>query len=80
MNMIFHSVSQKVRKHQTRKLLSHIENADDILIQQIIQTVIRRYGIVFPEWEVVFYSLPKEPNQRRQEIQALIQFLQTHEM
>ena len=80
MNKAFHSLTDKVRKYQTRKLLSHIENADDILIQQVIQAVIHRYGTVFPEWEVIFYSLPKDPQKRRQEIQALIQFLQTHEM
>ena len=80
MNRISHPFAEKVRKNRARKLLSQIENADDILMQQILQTVIRRYGTVFPQWEVVFYSLPKEPQQRRQEIQALIQFLQTHEM
>ena len=80
MNTFFHTFSEKIRNRQTRQLLSHIENADDILIQQVIQAVIRRYSIVFPQWEVVFYSLPKKPTQRRQHIETLIQFLQTHEM
>lgn len=40
------------------ELLAQIEQADDIQISRIIRAVIRRYGIVYPDHEVVFLSLP----------------------
>ena len=47
-------------------IMEEIERADDRGITQIIQAVIRRYGKVFPDQEVVFISLPvDDPEERR---------------
>ena len=70
-----------LRKNSQRcKLLTHIEHADDQLIQEVIQAVIRRYSGIFPDWEVVFYALPKDPEKRRQEVERLIHMLRTYEL
>ena len=61
-------------------ILTAIEHADEQLIQDAIQAVIRRYSSVFPDWEVVFYALPKKPQKRRQEVERLIHMLQTYEL
>ena len=60
-------------------ILTAIEHADEQLIQDAIQAVIRRYSSVFPDWEVVFYALPKKPQKRRQEVERLIHMLRTYE-
>jgi len=49
-------------------ILEEIEQADDRRITKIIQAVIRRYGKVFPDQEVVFLSLPTEDRQERQQV------------
>ena len=55
--------------HQIQKAISR---ADDFEISQIIQTVIRRYSVVYPDWEVMFLSLPKEPEERREQLEQML--------
>ena len=64
------------RKKVFCDMLTRIEEADDCEISEIIRAVIRRYQRVFPDWEVVFYSLPKADEiQRRASIDGLIDML-----
>ena len=51
-------------KPDLQDILLQIEQADDAQISQIIQAVVRRYKAVFPDWEVIFLSLPLQPEQR----------------
>lgn len=61
-------------------ILAGIEQADDFEINEIINAVIRRYQAVFPDWEVMFLSLPKnDPEERRKALQSIINFLKNHE-
>lgn len=56
-------------------VLAAIEKADDLQINQIIRAVIRRYSLVFPDWEVFFLSLPKDPGQRRAQLESMLEHL-----
>ena len=47
------------------EVLIKIEQANDLEINEIIQSVIRRYNAVFPDWEIVFLSLPLQPQERK---------------
>ena len=60
------------------QIIKAIEQADDLLIGDVINAVIRRYAQVFPEWEVMFLSLHKEPKARAKDIKAHIKFLKRH--
>ena len=46
-------------------ILERIEQADDFEINEIIQAVIRRYKLVFPDWEIIFLSLPVQSEKRK---------------
>ena len=46
-------------------VLERIEQADDFEINDIIQAVIRRYNLVFPDWEIIFLSLPVQSEKRK---------------
>ena len=46
-------------------VLERIEQADDFEINEIIQAVIRRYKMVFPDWEIIFLSLPVQSEERK---------------
>ena len=56
-------------------ILEAISRADDWEISEIIAAIVRRYGKVFPDWEVIFYSLPKDPSQRKAAIDDLLRIL-----
>lgn len=60
-------------------VLSKIRQADDLEINEIIQAVIGRYEAVFPDWEVMFLSLPKnDPAERSRSIEAIYALLKQH--
>ena len=53
-----------------------ILQADDIELSEIIQSVIRRYGVLHPDWEVMFLSLPRDdPHARHRCVEETIAFL-----
>ena len=56
------------------ELLSRIAQANDMEIGDILAAVLRRYGELFPEWEVSTFSLKKEIDRNRQ-IDETIQML-----
>jgi hypothetical protein len=60
------------QKKDFRDILAGIEQANDLEISQIIQAVIRRYKTVFPDWEVIFLSLPLQPETRAELLEEAI--------
>ena len=61
------------------EIIKAIQQADDFLIRDVINAVIHRYAQIFPEWEVMFLTLHKEPKARAKDIKAHIKFLKNHE-
>lgn len=45
-------------------ILQKIEHANDLEINEVIQAVIRRYKSIYPDWEVIFLSLPLQSEKR----------------
>ena len=52
-----------------------LEQADDLFMNEILDTVIKRYSLVFPGWEVMFLSLKNEPQERAKMIDEHIRLL-----
>lgn len=48
--------------------LSEIEKADDCFLSKLIQAIIQRYGILHPEEEIIFLSLPRNKPEERKEV------------
>ena len=69
--MIFNFFRQRQKRKNFLNVLASIEQADDTQISQIIRAVIRRYGLVFPDWDVLFLSVPKDPTQRRLQLEHM---------
>ncbi len=59
-----------------KELLEIIEQADDLFVSKIIDAVIKRYSLMFPDWEVMFLSYHKEPKVRTRDIDGHIRFLE----
>lgn len=65
----------------TADILAEIECADDILINDIIRAVTRRYEQVHPEWEICFLALPKnDPVCRKAYVSAIAGILHNDEL
>ena len=73
--MIFNFFRQRQKRKNFLNVLASIEQADDTQISQIIRAVIRRYGLVFPDWDVLFLSIPKDPSQRRLQLVHMLEQL-----
>ena len=55
------------------EFLKRITHSDDFELSQIIQAVVKRYQDVFPDWEVVFLSMPKNnPEVRMQTLTYIL--------
>ena len=48
------------------EVLQKIESADDHEIEQIMDAVRKRFAGAFPDWEVLYISLPKHNEKERQ--------------
>lgn len=73
--MIFKFFRQRQKRKNFLNVFAIIEQADDMQISQIIRAVIRRYGLVFPDWDVLFLSVPKDPTQRRLQLEHMLEQL-----
>ena len=59
---------EALKEKYLRDTLMQIEKANDLEINEIIHALIRRYQKVYPGWEVVFLSLPKDDPAERKRI------------
>ena len=59
-----------------KQILEKIERANDLEIQQIMRAVERRYAQMFPQWDVIYMAVHKEPIQREADLQAIFAMLQ----
>ena len=73
--MIFKMIRQRQKQKLFSSVLAAIEQADDTQISQIIRAVIRRYSFIFPDWDVLFLSIPKDPSQRRLQLEQMLEHL-----
>lgn len=60
-------------------LTERIRNANGEELNEIINAVIRRYGELFPEWEMHFVSMHRDGEKRKADIQKLFHFLEAVE-
>ena len=59
-----------------RSVLARIERAEYDELQQIMRAVERRYEQAFPEWDVVYIAMHKDPELRAKEMEETVKFLQ----
>lgn len=60
-------------------ILSKIQQSDGDELSLIIAAVIERYKAVFPDWEVMFLSLPRnDPDACIRELELIMEFVRNH--
>lgn len=58
-------------------ILQQIEQADEILLNDIIMAVMRRYIALRTDRELSFLSLPTDPETRNEELENIFEFIRT---
>lgn len=66
------------KKRDLPYILNWIKTADDYEISQMILAIVKRYSKVYPDWEVMFLSLPKDPEERREQLVLMMEMLQNN--
>lgn len=56
-------------------VIERIFFSTDVEINQILNAVIRWYGRHYPDWDVMFLSLPKESEARRKQLERMLEML-----
>ena len=59
-----------------RQVIEKIEQADDFEIQEIMDAVERRYAIAFPQWDVFYAAVHKDPELRRKDLEKLVAYIE----
>ena len=54
-----------------KEVLRKIEQADDFQIQEIMDAVKRRYAIAYPQWDVFYTAVHKDPALRKKDLDDL---------
>ena len=55
-----------------KELLHRIEEANDFEIQDIMRAVEHRYKIAFPDWQVVYMAVHRDPKLKEEDLRGII--------
>ena len=58
------------------KVLAYIEHANDLEIQEIMDAVERRFALAYPQWDVLYTAVHKDPELRRKDLQELTVYIE----
>ena len=64
------------KKKKAKTMVSLVSKAKNDELNELIHAVIHRYRILHPGWEVLFYSLHREGDERSADIVRLIRTLE----
>ena len=57
-------------------VLSRIAQASYTELEQIMRAVENRFSVAFPDWEVIYVSVHKDPKLRKEEVARLLEFIE----
>lgn len=79
-SIMFAEVNDMIKAVLRKFVLKRIALADAYEMEEIIKSVMRRYGDIFSGWELVCVSLPKNDKKARAEqIQRMLAFCRRHD-
>ena len=59
-----------------QNVLKIIEQADDFQIREIMDAVERRYAVAYPQWDVFYAAVHKDPALRRKDLDDLVAYIE----
>ena len=61
-----------------KDIVTQIEQADEIQLNDIIRAVMRRYNALRTDREITFLSLPTDPKTRNEELEEIIRYIRSY--
>lgn len=61
-----------MKKDMFHELLAYIENADDKQLNQMMTAIESRYRSAYPDWEVIYVAVQREPKERKKNIDSIV--------
>lgn len=49
-----------------------IQNSDELVLSDAILAIVKRYGQLHSDWDVCFLSLPKDPEERKEQLERVL--------
>ena len=56
------------------EIIEKIEQATDYELQDIMKAIERRYATAYPDWDVVYVAVPKDPKIRREKLENIMKW------
>lgn len=55
-------------------LIKNIQAATDYELQDIMKAIEKRYSTAYPDWDVVYVAVPKDPKIRREKLENILKW------
>ena len=55
-------------------LIKNIQAATDYELQDIMKAIEKRYSTAYPDWDVVYVAVPKDPKIRREKLENIMRW------
>ena len=59
-----------------QRAVEFVEQANDRELEQIMRAVERRYATAFPEWDVIYTAVHKDPTLRSKELYDIVAYIE----
>ncbi len=61
-----------------QEILNKVQSMTEVELQELMDAIQQRYTEAYPEWEVLYLSLHRDPALRQEEVKELLDFLNHH--
>ncbi len=58
-----------------QRFMKKINALSELELQEVMAAIQKRYAANFPEWDVFYLAIPKDPSQRKAEIELLLNLI-----
>ena len=59
-------------KDTLEEIMTYIENAGDNQLNEIMTAVENKYRMSYPEWEVIYVAVRRDPQWRKKDIDSIV--------
>lgn len=66
-------------EEKQKLLVKAVEGADQEELDAVMKAIVRRYGELFPDWEVYFITMHRDAEKRKKDLKELVSFLESVE-
>ncbi len=65
----------KTENNVLREALMHLQRLDELELQEVMAAIQKRYADTYPQWEVFYLAVHRDPALRRSEVEQLLNLI-----